>query len=939
MSKKGLLSSLIIGLVLTLALGIYTIVSVVNPGRGTQPGNTTISMAFRTGDTTDVFSGYSEEDGTLTFTLPEGAEISPLTYRAETDKYEATSAGELTAVVKLDSKGNTRTYNIKVYEQGTGESADSPIIIANTNHLVELANNFNASVNAVAPSYVKLVADIDLTGINWMPIGYKGHEYSGEIDGNGYAIQNLTISVNADNYQSYIKTYVDPDDSVTRAFIDLGLFGTLREANVKNLGLTNAVINVSSDVYDLITGETPEGAEYSGIARLSVGTLAGFANYVNVAGVDEVRPEVTSRINAYSYSNEGYANGVGGLFGGAGNVQIDNYDIRITIINNLEKIKGNRIGGVVGYLTTDLDSTALHGELTAEDKNVINNIDVSFTATLLYRNNALVGGVAGNAYNADILNSTVSYFKVVDSTNIITDTVEDVTRVGGVVGQLYTYALSGTSGANSSLNTHYESSIQNVNVQNMDVYMVGGEIGGLIYNAGSRSASAGNVTIVDSTVQGTITGFAVGGFVYNVNPNTSITYTKAFEAPVVDVNITANMSGGFAFFNFGTITGFVDDNQAKTEVKVVTTGMGSRIDNALTDEMLYSLKTSSYAAGFVAQTYTYNNVRPSISNFSVKFTATNSANYAGVAQIVRSATISNMDVNSYVTSNTFTNTSGTSFSTTYMIGGAVNRAYEGTTLENINVIVNANQDVDRTVKYGGAIFGGVVARYFGDGLDGAGLTINNCVVGGSVYVNYSYWQSQFEAGTANAYTLDMFLAGGIVGAMQAETQTGAGEYIDALAPVAIANTLITNNNVSELDIYVDFVSETVMGSQGYRVRAIGSLLGMLNTAPGDETVLDLSTNMVAAVEITADTTTFRYSYIDGSLERGGITLGAGRTQSYGSSYQWNLGNDERVTDPADLTGVVYVDLLTGEVYPEQSESAGTEEGTETDQGTGTEEAA
>ena len=292
-----------------------------------------------------------------------------------------------------------------------------------------------------------------------------------------------------------------------------------------------------------------------------------------------------------------------------------------------------------------------------------------------------------------------------------------------------------------------------------------------------------------------------------------------------------------------------------------------------------------------------------------------------------------MDVNSYVTSNTFTNTSGTSFSTTYMIGGAVNRAYEGTTLENINVIVNANQDVDRTVKYGGAIFGGVVARYFGDGLDGAGLTINNCVVGGSVYVNYSYWQSQFEAGTANTYTLDMFLAGGIVGAMQAETQTGVGEHIDALAPVAIANTLITNNNVSELDIYVDFVSETVMGSQGYRVRAIGSLVGMLNTAPGDETVLDLSTNTVAAVEITADTTTFRYSYIDGSLERGGITLGAGRTQSYGSSYQWNLGNDERVTDPADLTGVVYVDLLTGEVYPEQSENAGTEEGT------GTEEAA
>ena len=44
MSKKGLISSLIIGLVVTLSLGIYTIVSVVVGNKVPSITNTTISI-------------------------------------------------------------------------------------------------------------------------------------------------------------------------------------------------------------------------------------------------------------------------------------------------------------------------------------------------------------------------------------------------------------------------------------------------------------------------------------------------------------------------------------------------------------------------------------------------------------------------------------------------------------------------------------------------------------------------------------------------------------------------------------------------------------------------------------------------------------------------------------------------------------------------------
>ena len=114
MSKKGLFASLIISCVLTLSLGIYTLVSVFggsNPAAPEGPTNTTINLAFRTKDIVAELADYSTED--IVFTCGEGM-TNPLKLNEETGKYEAVAAGEVTAVVTLDEKGNTKTFIIKV---------------------------------------------------------------------------------------------------------------------------------------------------------------------------------------------------------------------------------------------------------------------------------------------------------------------------------------------------------------------------------------------------------------------------------------------------------------------------------------------------------------------------------------------------------------------------------------------------------------------------------------------------------------------------------------------------------------------------------------------------------------------------------------------------------------------------------------------------------
>lgn len=94
-------------------------------------------------------------------------------------------------------------YAASSFEGGEG-TAESPYLIKTAEQLAKLAKDVNEGVSTYENTYFKMVANINLDGHDWTPIGYNisgdGDEavnervdFSGKFDGNGCKISNLYI--------------------------------------------------------------------------------------------------------------------------------------------------------------------------------------------------------------------------------------------------------------------------------------------------------------------------------------------------------------------------------------------------------------------------------------------------------------------------------------------------------------------------------------------------------------------------------------------------------------------------------------------------------------------------------------------------------------------------------------------------------------------------
>ncbi len=83
--------------------------------------------------------------------------------------------------------------------------------------------------NKLSGKYI-LMNNINLSSYeNWSPIGSEENPFTGELDGNGYAVENMTIT--AEQQEA----------------LNAGLFGYAQNATVKNLTIENGKIDVSAD--------------------------------------------------------------------------------------------------------------------------------------------------------------------------------------------------------------------------------------------------------------------------------------------------------------------------------------------------------------------------------------------------------------------------------------------------------------------------------------------------------------------------------------------------------------------------------------------------------------------------------------------------------------------------------------------------------------------
>ena len=131
----------------------------------------------------------------------------------------------------------------KSFAGGKG-TKDDPYQIATGSQLAYFAERVNAGEygEKYAGTYFELTEDIDLGGKEWTPIGYTvadlimgGHEYcvfSGNFDGKGYTIKNLTIGTETSPYSGDV----------------CGLFGAT-SGTIEDVVLENVSINYIGEKY------------------------------------------------------------------------------------------------------------------------------------------------------------------------------------------------------------------------------------------------------------------------------------------------------------------------------------------------------------------------------------------------------------------------------------------------------------------------------------------------------------------------------------------------------------------------------------------------------------------------------------------------------------------------------------------------------------------
>jgi len=127
-------------------------------------------------------------------------------------------------IESVDAYGATATSKVASFTTSTGPfsggdgTKNNPYGIANVDQLYDVRNYRDN------PNYFIQIADIDLTGLNWVPLSRYQHEFMACYDGNGYTISNLTITSPA----------TTEDMSL---FGDLGTGATLTNITLENVSV------------------------------------------------------------------------------------------------------------------------------------------------------------------------------------------------------------------------------------------------------------------------------------------------------------------------------------------------------------------------------------------------------------------------------------------------------------------------------------------------------------------------------------------------------------------------------------------------------------------------------------------------------------------------------------------------------------------------------
>ena len=272
-------------------------------------------------------------------------------------KFDGTSTGTLT---RANEKVGWEEAFARIYEL-----SNEPLAINSKEEFIAFRNAVNdGTINATS---IKLMADIDLSGEEWTPIGLYEHPFDGIFDGGGHIIKNLNVDNTDTDYQ--------------------GLFGYATNATIYNMHLLNPKVvgrdyvgsvvgyaNNSSHITDvLVTSNFPSGGDYTVNANSgSGGGIVGYAQNatiercmfrgrVHCSGwtggiVGNVYNNVTiSDCSASNFLHSFGSDVIGGIVGGAGAVNVNRCFARSEYLWG--SVTTDNLGKIVGKTNKSIEST------------------------------------------------------------------------------------------------------------------------------------------------------------------------------------------------------------------------------------------------------------------------------------------------------------------------------------------------------------------------------------------------------------------------------------------------------------------------------------------------------------------------------------------------------------------------------------------------------
>lgn len=272
------------------------------------------------------------------------------------------------------------------YGGGTG-TQDDPWIIATVEDITTLAATVNDGTY-YEDAYFKQTADLDMTGVDWEPIGYSDNDdiyFCGNYDGDNHTISNITSSGKMDS------------QGQTTA----GIFGFVAEGSISNLHVRSAKL--------LAAGDDNYG---------HAGGLLGVAYEATVINCSVTDSKIKS--TATSNSN----NCAGGI---AGYSAMSNFSKCASVSNEIDSQCYS--GGVVGEIDDSYSST---------DSRFVDcyAAECSVTSSTTPVNGfSFAGGFIGEVTED---NPTLEHCYVYDTTTSVENTSALLNGVGVFVGNFYT---------------------------------------------------------------------------------------------------------------------------------------------------------------------------------------------------------------------------------------------------------------------------------------------------------------------------------------------------------------------------------------------------------------------------------------------------------------------------------------------------------------------